>query len=102
MNQTTHLHLVSMLRMCRVLPQLSLCVRRSFPAGSKPKKTRRIERKTSHLASHNSVVFETEMRASDERPDNTNQRKCNGKGITISTLEYGKPELCTDMMEIVN
>jgi hypothetical protein len=77
-------------------------VRCSFPAGSKPRKTRRVERKARHLASYNSVVFETVMRTSDERPDNTKQRTGNGKGITIPALEYGKPELCTDMMKIVN
>ena len=88
--------------MRRALPQLRLRVRCSFPAGSKPRKTRRVERKARHLASYNSVVFETELSASDERPDNTKQRKGNGQGITIPALEYGKPELCTDTMEIIN
>lgn len=102
MNQTTHLLLVSILRMRRALPQLRLRVRCSFPAGSKPRKTRKVECKARHLAPYNSVAFETEMRASDERPDNTKQHTGNGRGITIPALEYGKPELCTDMMKIAN
>jgi len=73
-------------------------VRCSFPAGSKSRKTRRVE----HNASYNSVVFETELHTSDERSDNTKQRKGNRKGITMTAMENRKSELCTDMMENVN
>jgi hypothetical protein len=58
-------------------------VRLSFPAGSKPRKTRRVERMARHLALYHILVFETELLASDERPDNTKQQRGNGKGITI-------------------